>query len=76
MAKVVRRRAIMAANWWYGYHYHDATGKRYCGITTDPQRHQSELQERWPGGRLYLAIGPVTEAEARAWEALQTPQRR
>ena|SRR5437773_2885029 len=67
----VRRRAIMATN-WYGYHYHDGTGKRHCGITTNPQRRQSELQERWPGGRLYLAIGPVTEAEARAWEALQT----
>ena len=71
MTKVVRRRAIMATN-WYGFRFHDATGKRHCGITTDPQQHQSELQERSAGGRVYLAIGPMTEAEARAWEALQT----
>ena len=79
MTKVVRRRGFMATN-WYGFHFHDATGKRHCGITTDPQQRQSELQERWPGGTVYLAIGPMTEAEARAWEALQTetitPQRR
>ena len=60
MTKFVRRRGIMATN-WYGFHFHDATGKRHCGITTDPQQRQSELQERWPGGRVYLAIGPMTD---------------
>jgi hypothetical protein len=79
VAVLFREHSPTSVN-WYGYHYHDATGKRHCGITTDPQRRQSVLQERWPGGKLYLAIGPVTEAEARAWEALQTetitPQRR
>ena len=69
----------MALN-YYGYHYHDATGKRHSGITTDPQRRQTEHQQRWPNGRMFIAIGPVSEAQARAWEAQQTktitPERR
>ncbi len=64
---------------YYGYHFYVGNDKKHSGITTDPQRRQSEHQQRWPGGRMYLALGPVTEAQARAWEALQTktitPQR-
>ena len=65
---------------WYGYHYNDRNGKRHSGITTDPKRRQSEHQDRWPGGKLEIAIGPTTEAKAREWEAKQTktitPERR
>ncbi len=65
---------------WYGYHYYTSTGKKHSGITTDPVRRQADHQQRWPGGRLQVVIGPTTEAQARAWEALQTktitPERR
>ena len=65
---------------WYSYHYYDSTGKRHSGITSDPQRRQAEHQTRWPGGKLQIAVGPTTEAKARAWEAQQTktitPERR
>jgi hypothetical protein len=65
---------------FYGYHYVTATGKKHSGITNDPQRRQTEHEQRWPGGRLQLATGPMTESQARAWEALQTktitPERR
>jgi hypothetical protein len=65
---------------WYGYHYYVAGVKRHSGITTDPARRQTEHQQRWPGGRLALIIGPTTEAVARLWEAQQTktitPERR
>lgn len=61
----------MAMN-FYGYHYYAGGVKKHSGITTDPQRRQAEHQQRWPGGRLQLVIGPTTEAVARAWEAQQT----
>jgi predicted GIY-YIG superfamily endonuclease len=68
----------MALN-YYGYHYHVGNDKKHSGITTDPQRRQSEHQQRWPGGRMIVVIGPVSEQQARAWEAMQTktitPQR-
>jgi hypothetical protein len=66
--------------YYYGYHYYTSAGKRHSGITTDPNRRQTEHQQRWPGGRLQVVIGPTTETAARAWEALQTktvtPERR
>lgn len=66
--------------YWYGYHYYTGVQKRHSGITTDPQRRQTEHQQRWPGGQLQVVTGPMTEAQARAWEALQTktitPERR
>jgi len=69
----------MATN-WYGYHYYVGNVKKHSGITSDPQRRQAEHQTRWPGGKMVLIIGPVTEAVARAWEAQQTktitPERR
>lgn len=65
---------------YYGYHYYVGSDKKHSGITTDPQRRQTEHQQRWPGGKLYLIIGPVSEVQARAWEATQTktitPERR
>jgi predicted GIY-YIG superfamily endonuclease len=65
---------------YYCYHYYVGNVKKHSGITTDPQRRQTEHQQRWPGGKLYPVMGPVTEAAARAWEALQTktitPERR
>jgi hypothetical protein len=65
---------------YYGYHYYVGSVKKHSGITTDPQRRQTEHQQRWPGGRLQVATGSMTEAQARAWEALQTktitPERR
>lgn len=64
---------------WYGYHYYTSTGKKHSGITTDPQRRQTEHQARWPGGWLQVVTGAMTELQARTWEALQTktitPQR-
>ena len=65
---------------FYGYHYYVGSDKKHSGITTDPRRREVEHQQRWPGGGLYVAVGPVTEAQARNWEALQTktitPERR
>jgi len=60
------------ATYWYGYHYYVASVKKHSGITTDPNRRQLEHRQRWPGGNLVVAIGPTTEAVARAWEAAQT----
>jgi hypothetical protein len=57
---------------WYGYHYYQGGTKRHSGITTDPKRRQTEHQQRWPGGYLQVVTGPMTEAQARAWEAEQT----
>ena len=57
---------------WYGYHYYVGGAKKHSGITTDPNRRQEEHRQRWPGGTLNIAIGPVAEAAARAWEAQQT----
>lgn len=68
----------MALN-YYGYHFYVGNDKKHSGITIDPQRRQTEHQQRWPGGKMQVVIGPVTESQARAWEALQTktvtPQR-
>ena len=69
----------MAAT-WYCYEYSVGLYVKHRGITTDPQRRQTEHQQRWPGGRLRVVWGPVTEVQARAWEATQTktitPERR
>jgi hypothetical protein len=68
------------ATFYYGYHYYQNGVKRHSGITNDPPRRQEEHRQRWPGGVLQIATGPMTEAQARAWEAAQTktitPQRR
>lgn len=70
----------MATSNYYGYHYYVSGLKKHSGITNDPERRQAEHRQRWPGGYLKLMIGPTTEANARAWEALQTktitPERR
>jgi len=64
---------------WYGYYFYQNGVKRHSGITTDPSRRQDEHRQRWPGGTLQIATGPLTEAAAREWEANQTktttPQR-
>jgi hypothetical protein len=60
------------AVWYYGYHFYVGLEKKHSGITTDPQRRQMEHRQRWPGGRLHVATGPMTEAQARYWESLQT----
>jgi hypothetical protein len=57
---------------WYGYHYYVGSDKKHSGITTDPQRRQTEHQQRWPGGRLVIATQGLIEAQARTWEAQQT----
>jgi hypothetical protein len=53
---------------------------KHSGITTEAERRETEHQQRWPGGKLRIATGPMTEAQARAWEAAQTktitPERR
>jgi hypothetical protein len=65
---------------YYGYHYCVGNNKKHSGITNDLQRRETEHQERWPGGRLIVAIGPISEARAMAWEVNQsktiTPPRR
>jgi hypothetical protein len=70
----------VAATYWYGYHYYAGGIKKHSGITTDPQRRQSEHQQRWPGGTLQVVVGPTTETLARLWESQQTktitPERR
>jgi hypothetical protein len=66
------RIANMATTSWYGYHYYAAGVKKHSGITTEPKRRESEHQTRWPGGYLQVVTGPMTEAQARAWEAEQT----
>ena len=54
--------------------------KKHSGITQDRERRQAEHQTRWPGGTLQTVIGPVSEKDARSWEARQTkiitPERR
>jgi hypothetical protein len=60
------------ANNWYGYNYVVRGEKKHSGITQDRERRQAEHQTRWPGGTLQTVIGPVSEKEARAWEAKQT----
>jgi len=60
------------ATLYYGYHYYVGNDKKHSGITTDAERRQTEHQQRWPGGRLVVATGPMTEPQARAWEAQQT----
>ena len=57
---------------YFGYHYFVGSDKKHSGITNDPPRRETEHQQRWPGGKLYIIIGPVTEAQAKAWEANQT----
>ena len=57
---------------WFGYHFYQYGQKKHSGITEDPPRREREHQQRWPGGRLEIVIGPTTEANARAWEAEQT----
>ena len=61
----------MPAN-YYGYHYYVGVVKMHSGITTELERHQTEDQARWPGGYLRVVTGPLTDAQARAWEAMQT----
>lgn len=65
---------------WYGYHYYQNGVKKHSGITTDAPRRQTEHQQRWPGGSLQVVTGPMTEVQARTWEAQQTktitPERR
>ncbi len=57
---------------WFGYHFYQNGEKKHSGITEDPPRREKEHQQRWPGGKLQIVIGPTTEAKARAWEAEQT----
>ena len=65
---------------YYGYHYYVGTEKKHSGITTDAQRRETEHRLRWPRGTLRVVTGPMTEAQARTWEAAQTktitPERR
>jgi hypothetical protein len=61
----------MPAN-YYGYHYYLGVVKKHSGITTEPERRQTEYQARWPGGYFRVVTGPMTEAQARGWEAMQT----
>lgn len=57
---------------WFCYEYSVLNVVKHRGITTDPQRRANEHATRWPGGVLQVVWGPVTETQARAWEATQT----
>ena len=65
---------------WYCYAYAVGLVVKHRGITRDPQRRELEHRQRWPGGKLHVLHGPITEARARAWEMAQaltvTPERR
>ena len=54
------------------YTYHFIVGGRivHGGITIDTQRRQQEHQQTWPAGTLRIVGGPMSEANARAWERL------
>ena len=51
----------------------------HSGITTDPDRRETEHKQRWPGGKLKVVTGPMTEQGAREWESSKqktiTPKR-
>jgi len=69
--QIARLEKHMATS-FYGYHYYTSTGKKHSGITNDPDRRQAEHRNRWPSGWLEIVTGPLTEAQARAWEKQQT----
>ena len=54
---------------YYTYRFYDRNGtERHGGITTDLSRREGEHQQTWPGGTIRKVGGPMTEAQARAWE--------
>jgi len=63
----------------YCYDYKVNGVIKHSGITQDTKRREQEHQQRWPGGKLEVVKGPVTEAVAREWEKTKqkaiTPQR-
>lgn len=79
-AKLRNKREATIVRTWYCYEYIADYTVKHRGITQDPQRRQVEHRQRWVGGFLRVIWGPVTEAQARAWEAQQsltiTPERR
>jgi predicted GIY-YIG superfamily endonuclease len=52
----------------------------HSGITTDPDRRETEHQQRWPNGHLKIIGAAKTEDGARAWEETKhktiTPERK
>jgi len=68
------------ANNWYTYDYKVGDTIRHSGITTDTSRREQEHKLRWPGGRLVVVGGPMSEDAARKWEETKqktiTPQRK
>lgn len=53
---------------YYTYHFYNGLALVHGGITIDPKRRETEHQQVWPYGHLLVIGGPMTEAEARAWE--------
>jgi hypothetical protein len=62
-----------------GYDFMVGTKIVHSGITNDPGRREIEHKQRWPGGKLKVVTGPMTEQGARDWEATKqktiTPKR-